>query len=140
MTTECTQVPFEFHGLFQRKVKARFDGGTITTDAGVLLLREVEKRTGLLAGLAGCFRDRRDPRLIEHTVGELLGQRVYGLCLGYEDLTDHDQLRTDPMLAVAVEKADPLGADRRQARDQGKALAGKCTSGKIVDAGQALAF
>ena len=109
MKTECTQVTLEFHWLFQRKVKARFDGGTINSYAGALLLREVEKRTGLLAGLAECFRDRWDPRLIEHTVKELLGQRVYGLCLGYEDLHDHDQLRTDPMLAVAVEKADPLG-------------------------------
>ncbi len=138
MTTECTQVQFEFHGLFQRKVKARLDGGTIITDAGVLLLREVEKRTGLLAGLAGCFRDRRDLQLIEHTVGELLGQRVYGLCLGYEDLNDHDQLRTDPMLAVAVEKADPLGADRRQARDRGKALAGKCTLNRLELTGAAV--
>ncbi len=127
MTTECNQVTFEFHGLLQRKVKARFDGGKITSDAGVLLLREVEKRTGLVGGLAECFSDHRDPRLIEHTVKELLAQRVYGLCLGYEDLNDHDQLRTDPMLAVAVEKADPLGENRRQAGDRGKALAGKCT-------------
>ena len=113
MTTECNQVTFEFHGLLQRKVKARFDGGKITSDAGVLLLREVEKRTVLIGGLAECFSDHRDPRLIEHTVKELLAQRVYGLCLGYEDLNDHDQLRTDPMLAVAVEKADPLGENRR---------------------------
>ncbi len=140
MKAECNQVSFEFHGLFQRKLKARFDGGTISSDAGVLLLRDVEKRTGLWAGLAGCFQDRRGPRLIEHTVGELLGQRVYGLCLGYEDLNDHDQLRTDPKLAVAVEKADPLGENRRQARDRGKALAGKCTlnplelTGVAVDA------
>ena len=135
MKTECTQVPFEFHGLFRRKVKARFDGGTISSDAGALLLREVEKRTGLLAG---CFQDRRDPRLIEHTVGELLGQRVYGLCLGYEDLNDHDQLRTDPMLAVAVDKADPLGENRRQARDRGKALAGKCTLNRLELTGAAV--
>ena len=127
MRTECKQATFEFHGLFQRKVKARFDGGKITSDAGVLLLREVEKRTGLIAGLEQCFTDHRDPRLIEHSVKELLGQRIYGLCLGYEDLNDHDQLRTDPMLAVAVEKADPLGKNRRQAGDRGKALAGKCT-------------
>jgi hypothetical protein len=131
MTTECTQATFEFHGLFQRKVKARFDGGKITSDGGVLLLREVEKRTGLLAGLAECFSDYRDPRLIEHSVQELLAQRVYGLCLGYEDLNDHDQLRTDPMLAVAVEKADPLGEHRRQASDRGKALAGKCTLNRL---------
>ena len=103
MRTECKQVRFEFHQLSQRKVKARFDGGKITSDAGVLLLREVERGTGLIAGLAECFRDHRDARLIEHTVEELLGQRIYGLCLGYEDLNDHDQLRTDPMLAVAVD-------------------------------------
>ena len=65
MRTECKQARFEFHGLFQRKVKARFDGGKITSDAGVLLLREVERGTGLIAGLAECFRDHRDPRLIE---------------------------------------------------------------------------
>ena len=100
-------------------------------DAGVLLLREVERGTGLIAGLAECFRDHRDPRLIEHTVEELLGQRIYGLCLGYEDLNDHDQLRTDPMLAVAVDKADPLGERRRQASDRGKALAGRCTLNRL---------
>ena len=137
MTTECTQVPFEFHGLFQRKVKARFDVGTISSDAGALLLREVEKRTGLLAGLAGCFRDRRDSRLIEHTVGELLGQRVYGLCPGYEDLNDHDQRRTDPMLAVAVDKADPLRENRRQVRDRGKTLAGKSLLNRLELTGTA---
>ena len=131
MTTECKQATFGFHGLFQRKVKARFDGGKITSDAGVLLLREVEKRTGLIGGLAECFSDHRNPRLIEHTVKELLGQRVYGLCLGYEDLNDHDQLRTDPMLAVAVEKADATGERRRQASDRGKALAGKCTLNRL---------
>ena len=131
MRTECKQARFEFHGLFQRKVKARFDGGKITSDAGVLLLREVEQRTGLVAGLTACFRDHRDPRLIEHTVEELLGQRIYGLCLGYEDLNDHDQLRTDPMLAVAVNKADPLGERRRQASDRGKALAGRCTLNRL---------
>ena len=131
MRTECKQVRFEFHQLSQRKVKARFDGEKITSDAGVLLLREVERGTGLIAGLAECFRDHRDARLIEHTVEELLGQRIYGLCLGYEDLNDHDQLRTDPMLAVAVNKADPLGERRRQASDRGKALAGRCTLNRL---------
>ena len=81
--------------------------------------------------MAECFRDHRDARLIEHTVEELLGQRIYGLCLGYEDLNDHDQLRTDPMLAVAVNKADPLGERRRQASDRGKALAGRCTLNRL---------
>ena len=131
MRTECKQATFGFHRLYQRKVKARFDGGKITSDAGVLLLREVEKRTGLIGGLSECFADYRDPRLIQHTVKELVGQRVYGLCLGYEDLNDHDQLRSDPVLAVAVDKADPLGEDRRQASDRGKALAGKCTLNRL---------
>src|SRR5262249_60425405 len=115
----------EFHSLNQRKVIAKFDGGNITSDAGILLLREVEKRTGLIAGLAKCFTDYRDARWVEHTVKELLGQRLFGMCLGYEDLNDHDQLRADPMLAVAVDKADPLGLNRRQETDQGKGLGGK---------------
>ena len=96
MRTECNQVTFEFHGLLQRKVKARFDGGKITSDAGVLLLREVEKRTGLIDGLAQCFTDHRDARLIERTVKELLGQRVYGLCLGYEDTSVRNTVRQPP--------------------------------------------
>ena len=132
MRTECKQARFEFHGLFQRKVKARFDGGKITSDAGVLLLREVERGTGLIAGLAECFRDHRDPRLIEHTVEELLGQRIYGLCLGYEDLNDHDQLRTDPMLAVAVNKALMLSSKRCSGAESFQAphfLPGTCRPG-----------
>lgn len=131
MTTECNQASFEFHGLNQRKVIAKFDGGNITSDAGILLLREVEKRTGIIAGFAECFTDHRDPEAIEHTVRELLGQRIYGLDLGYEDLNDHDQLRLDPMLAVAVEKADPLGENRRKVSDRGKALAGKSTLNRL---------
>ena len=112
-------------------MKARFDGGKITSDAGVLLLREVERRTRLIAGLTGCFSDHRDPRWIAHTVEELLEQRIYGLCLGYEDLNDDDQLRTDPMLALAVNKADPLEEMRRQASDRGRALANKCTLNRL---------
>jgi hypothetical protein len=131
MTTECSQSSFEFHSLNQRKVIAKFDGGNITSDAGILLLREVEKRTGLIAGLALCFSDYRDARFVEHTVQELLAQRLFGMCLGYEDLNDHDRLRADPLLAVAVNKADPLGQDRRQESDRGKALAGKSTLNRL---------
>lgn len=131
MTTECNQSSFEFHSLNQRKVIAKFDGGNITSDAGVLLLREVEKRTGLIAGLAQCFSDYRDARWVEHTLEELLGQRLFGMCLGYEDLNDHDQLRADPMLAVAVNKADPLGMNRLREEDRGKALAGKSTLNRL---------
>jgi hypothetical protein len=131
MTTECNQRSFEFHPLNQKKVIAKFDGGNITSDAGVLLLREVEKRTGLIAGLAGCFSDYRDARWVEHSVEELLGQRLFGMCLGYEDLNDHDQLRCDPILAVALNKADPLGMNRLRQEDQGKALAGKSTLNRL---------
>ncbi len=131
MTTECSQSTFEFHSLNQRKVIAKFDGGNITSDAGILLLREVEKRTGLIEGLAQCFRDYRDARWVEHSVEELLSQRLFGICLGYEDLNDHDQLRADPMLAVAVGKADPLGMDRLREEDRGKALAGKSTLNRL---------
>lgn len=121
MTTECKQVGFEFHPLDQRQIRAQFDGGAITSDGGGLLLREVEKRTGILRQFAACFTDYRDPERIEHTVQELVAQRVYGLALGYEDLNDHDQLRKDPLLAVLVEKSDP-----RQ-----EVLAGKSTLNRL---------
>ena len=102
MRTQCNQESFEFHPLAKREVRGRFDGGAITSDAGGLLLREVERRTGIVAQFAACFGDHRDPARIEHTVEELVGQRVYGLALGYEDLNDHDALRHDPLLAVLV--------------------------------------
>lgn len=131
MTTECKQELFGFHRLFQREVRVGFDGGNISSDGGGLLLREVEKRTGIIARLARCFQDGRNRELIEHTVEQLVGQRVYGLALGYEDLNDHQQLRRDPLLAVLVEKADPTGQDRMRMRDQGKALAGKSTLNRL---------
>src|ERR1700688_4518787 len=107
MSTECNQFVFGFHPLKQREIRAQFDGGAITSDGGGLLLREVEKRIGILRQFAACFTDYRNADLIEHTVKELVAQRVYGLALGYEDLNDHEELRNDPLLAVLVEKADP---------------------------------
>ena len=104
MSTECNQFIFGFHPLKHREIRAQFDGGAITTEGGGLLLREVEKRIGIVRQLAACFRGYRDPDLIEHTVEELVAQRVYGLALGYEDLNDHEELRKDPLLAVLVEK------------------------------------
>jgi hypothetical protein len=131
MTTECTEKSFEFHPLPKREVRAGFDGGTISSDAGGLLLREVEKRTGIIGRFAACFTDHRDADRIEHGVRELVAQRVYGLALGYEDLNDHDQLRQDPLLAVLVEKEDPTGESRARERDRGKALAGKSTLNRL---------
>jgi hypothetical protein len=126
-TTECNQSEFTFHALFSREVIGHFDGGQITSDGGSLLLREVERRTNILQRLADCFRDYRAANRIEHSVRELICQRVYALALGYEDLNDHDQLRADPLLAVLAGKRDPAGRDRKQERDRGKALAGKST-------------
>ena len=109
MLTECNQESFKFHPLARREVQGRFDGGAITSDAGGLLLREVEKRTKIVERFAACFTDHRDAERIQHTVRELVAQRVYGLVLGYEDLNDHDQLRADPLLAILAEKPDPTG-------------------------------
>jgi len=131
MTTECSVREFDFQGLGRRAVTARFDGGAITSDAGGLLLREVETRTGILRRFAACFTDHRNPDLVEHTVYELIAQRVYALALGYEDLNDHDALRHDPLLAVMVGKSDPTGEDRRRRRDCGKSLAGKSTLNRL---------
>ena len=125
--TDCTQREVEFQGLAHRRVVADFGGGDISSDGGALLLRDTEQVRGWIRDLASCFTDYRDPELIEHTVAELLAQRVFGLALGYEDLNDHDQLRVDPLLAVVCGKSDPMGAARRREADQGKALAGKST-------------
>jgi hypothetical protein len=129
--TECKPQQYEFHGLGCREVVGRFDGGDITSDAGGLLLREVELRTGILKQFAACFTDYRDPKSIEHSVYDLVAQRGYGLCLGYEDLNDHDQLRSDPTLAVMVGKEDLKGNQRRRGTDRGKALAGKSTLNRL---------
>jgi hypothetical protein len=107
MTTECNLFVFVFHPQKRREIRAQFDGGAITSDGGGLLLREVEKRIGILRQFARCFTDYRNPDLIEHQVEQMVAQRVYGLALGYEDLNDHEELRNDPLLAVLVEKSDP---------------------------------
>src|SRR6266566_7840321 len=129
--TECKPEPFKFHELGNREVVAQFDGGDITTDGGGLLLREVEQRTGIIRRFAACFKDYRDPRFTEFTVEELVAQRVYGIGLGYEDLNDHDRLRSDPALAVMVGKEDVRGEHRRLEQDRGKALAGKSTLNRL---------
>ena len=131
MTTECTQTSFEFAAEGSRQVVARFDGGTITSDAGGLLLRQTDQRIQLLKRLAECFTDGRDPEQVEHPLEQLLAQRVFGLALGYEDLNDHDQLRADPLLAVMAGCADVTGQRRKQERDRGNPLAGKSTLNRL---------
>lgn len=128
---ECKRQKFSFQRLARRSVQAEFTGGTITSDAGALLLGELEAHLGILRRFAACFTDHRDPDRIEHTTFELLAQRVFALCLGYEDLNDHDLLRRDPLLATLVGKIDPTGRDRRRARDRGSPLAGKSTLNRL---------
>src|SRR6202158_4817026 len=121
MSTECSQFVFGFHPQKRREIRAQFDGGAITSDGGGLLLREVEKRVGILRQFAACFTDYRNPDLIEHKVEEMVAQRVYGLALGYEDLNDHEEWRNDPLLAVLLEKPHPSQ----------EALAGKSTLNRL---------
>lgn len=131
MSTECTQSSFEFHQLGRRTVMARFDGGDITTDGGGLLLRQADAHCQIVSRFAGCFTDYRKAEQVEHTLEQLIAQRVYALALGYEDLNDHDRLRSDPMFAVLAGKQDPKGQDRRRAQDRGKAGAGKSTLNRL---------
>ena len=129
--TECNEKQLEFHALGKRAVIGKFDGGAISSDGGALLLSEVEAKTRIVDRLAGLFVDHRKPDLIEHSVRELIRQRVFGLVLGYEDLNDHDRLRFDPLLAAAVGKLDPTGQDRRSEQDRGKALASSSTLNRL---------
>ncbi len=131
MGTECTKKRYQFQVLGRREILADFSGGTITPDGGGLLLRELEQRTNILDRFAQCFEDYRDPELIEHSVLDLVSQRVYGIALGYEDLNDHDELSRDQLLAVMVGKLDPTGQNRLLARDKGHALAGKSTLNRM---------
>jgi hypothetical protein len=112
-------------------VVADFSAGEVTSDAGGLLLREVAEATRILRRFTDCFVDYRDPEAVEHSVLELLAQRVYAVALGYEDVNDHDELRSDPLLATLVGKADPTGQDRRRGCDRGRPLAGKSTINRL---------
>ena len=127
METECTASKLEFQRLAERRVEGRFDGGEITSDAGGVVLREVERRTGMLSRLGACFADHRRADRVEHPVERLVKQRVLGICLGYEDLADHDELGRDRLLALLCDCADVDGARRRRASDRGMPLAGKST-------------
>ena len=131
MKTECSSKTYKFQSLNRKEIVGAFNGGMISSDAGGIQLREFEKSHSILKRFAECFTDYRDEELIEHTVLELVSQRVYGLALGYEDLNDHDDLRHDPLMAILVGKEDPTGQDRERERDKGKALAGKSTLNRL---------
>jgi len=129
--TDCSQQPLLFADLGPRQVVAEFTAGDLSSDGGVLLLRQVDHGLGLSRALAGCFRDTRDARYVDHSVPQLVAQRLYGLALGYEDLNDHAFLRRDPLLATACDKRDPLGRDRFNPAFRGAALAAPCTLNRL---------
>jgi len=123
--------PVLFDDLGPRRVQADFSGGTLSTDAGALLLRQVDINLGLTAQLAHCFYDQRDPLWVDHSVQELLRQRIFATALGYEDINDHQRLRLDPLLAVACGKTDPLGEQRVLPQHRGIALAAPSTLNRL---------
>ena len=129
--TDCNYQPLLFQDLHGRKVVADFSGGTLSSDGGVLLLRQVDTNLGVTMALAECFADERNQIFVDHSVRELLAQRIYGLALGYEDINDHERLRLDPLLAAACNKAEPMGSDRFNPADRGVALAGASTLNRL---------
>ena len=131
MKTENSPTHIEFEGVGGKKLVASFDAEHISSDGGVVLLRAVDQRFKLLRKFAACFKDHRDPALIEHEVEHLVRQRVLGIACGYEDLNDHDTLRDDPLFAAVVGKADPLGLKRRDKKDRGHPLASPSTLNRL---------
>jgi hypothetical protein len=125
MRTQCNAEQLQFSGVERRRVVAAFDGGTVSSDAGALLLGRADEAIGLIDRLADCFIDQRAQESIEHTVRTLLGQRVFGMALGYEDLNDHEQLRHDPVFGALLGK---LSAKRQR---RCAALAGKSTLNRL---------
>src|SRR6267143_810357 len=111
MPTECTPDLFGFAPVEGREVVAAFDGGAISSDAGALLLGTTDRAIGMMCRFASCFHDERRQELIEHEIATLVGQRVFGIALGYEDLNDHDELRHDPMMAVLAGKLEARRED-----------------------------
>jgi hypothetical protein len=124
MQTECSADLFGFAPVEGRAVVAGFDGGKMTSDAGAMLLGATDRVIRLVERFAGCFKDHRSPDLIEHTVPTLVGQRVFGIALGYEDLIDHDELRRDPVMAALAGKLEARRSDCA-------ALAGKSTLNRL---------
>ena len=128
-STDCLLNKFKFGSIKGRKVIANFEGGRITSDAGIVLMAELDKKLKITSRFAECFQDYRDSSYVDYSVRQLLAQRVYGIILGYEDVNDPDKLRYDPALAIALGKLDCINSTP-------DILAGKST---IVDtAGEAL--
>jgi hypothetical protein len=124
MQAECNPDQYEFSAIERRRVVAGFDGGRVTTDGGALLLKQADQAIGLTERVAGCFIDARKPWLVEHAVKTLVGQRIFAIALGYEDLNDHDELRKDPLFGVLAGKLEATRSDC-------EAVAGKSTLNRL---------
>src|ERR1019366_4694913 len=124
MPTECSPDIFGFEAVAGREVVAAFDGGAITSNAGALLLGATDRALGMVERLASCFVDRRSRAHVEHSVATLVGQRIFAIALGYEDLNDHETLRHDPLMAVLAGKLEARRADCA-------AVAGKSTLNRL---------
>jgi hypothetical protein len=129
LMTECNQETFAFTAHFSRRVEAGFTAGQVSTDGGALLLWETDRKINMLGRLATCFSDGRAPLLVKHHLSEMLAQRIYGLALGYEDLNDHEQLRSYPLLGLLSGK-----------RKLEEPLAGKSTLNRLELAGRSLRY
>lgn len=123
--------PLLFESLGTRQVVADFSAGLLSSDGGVMLLRQIDRGLGLVRRLSQCFVDERKQQWVDHSLEHLLSQRLYALALGYEDLNDHAQLRRDPLLAAACEKIDPTGQDRKMPHFRDAALAGPATLNRL---------
>ena len=129
LMTECKQESFTFTAHFSHRVQSEFTAGRVSSDGGALLLREADRKINLLGRLASCFSDGRSPLLVRHRLSEMLAQRIYGLALGYEDLNDHEQLRSDPLLGLLSGK-----------RELDEPLAGKSTLNRLELTGRSLRY
>ena len=124
MPTQRSAGSFAFAPIESRSVVAAFDGGMVMSDAGSLLLGAADRAIGMIERFAGCFSDHRHANFVEHEVATLLGQRVFGIALGYEDLNDHDHLRHDPVMATLAGKLEARRSDCAP-------LAGKSTLNRL---------
>jgi hypothetical protein len=119
--TECNRIALEFPGFGGRKIEADFSGGEVSSDGGVLLIRQLDRWIGLTKRLGELLPDGRDPKRMTHFLETLLQQRIYGLALGYEDLNDHDALRHDPLWQTAAERDEPLSSSSTLCRWENRA-------------------
>ena len=128
---DCTDQQMMFGRVGRREIEADFSGGAMSSDGGVMLVRQVDRQIGLSLAVAAELSDPRDPERITHPLRDLIAQRLYGLCCGYEDLNDHDVLRHDPLMQTAVGRIDDLASSPTFSRLETRATRADVTSRKL---------